>query len=856
MGARPSQAPHAAEADTDLLLCDCALAGPALPEPFVRFELTRFLQSRRLWPGTRVAQFWPDIRQHLASLGTAAGPLRVQHQLLVPLASCLGYATPVRAEPVQTREGAEDGGWLMQAANGTRLRGWTVGTETDLDAPIRSGRAYRFSPTRCAQRVLLASGERAGLLSNGDELRLLFCDPARPDSHLAIRLGAWRDQRDPPASFRLLLALAAPQGLAALPELFEAGRLSQVRITKDLRVQARAAIEGFLQGILDAPANGPALAALDRESLPRVLWQESLVLVYRLLFILKMEAAGDPARAFSFASTQLWRHALSPNQALGALVRRSIDQAQETGRMLEDGLRVLFRAFRDGLCCSELRIAALGGALFGPDATPTLDALAWGDRGVALLLDRLLWTSSCGRGRERVHYGALDVEELGRVYEALLELTPGIATAPMLRLRRAKLEVVIPASTKCGQAEAVERIAAGRFYLRAGFGRKATGSYYTPHVFVRYLVRETLLPQVRQRSPDDDPNPAAILALKLVDPAMGSGHFLVEACRFLGDALYAACRLCDELAAAADAAADRAQGEKQGKLRQRAAALRARLAALPDPGGILCAYLPNHSCDADGGFSGPHAVAYCRRLIAVHCLYGVDRNVLAIELAKLSLWLESYAEGLPLTFLDHRLLHGDSIGAPFFADLAALPVGATPLLGVVTFGIQERLDAATGRARREIRTLEASVGRDAADMVLKQTAKQRLDHILQPLRLLARAWSGAAALGRPECDAAWLDLARHVARRDAWPRLLTPIQAAMLQAGALALPWDLTFPEVFASDTGSGFDAVLGNPPWDVVQYNTREFVAAFDLRVLDAATKQEAARIERRVLADPTVAG
>ena len=169
-----------------------------------------------------------------------------------------------------------------------------------------------------------------------------------------------------------------------------------------------------------------------------------MILVYRLLFILKLESAADPACAFSFASTSLWRGALSPNRALGPLVRRLLDHGHDTGRMLEDGLRFVFRAFRDGLSCSELSVTPLGGALFGAQATPLLDRLVWGERAVALLLDRLLWTTPKGRARERVHYGALDVEDLGRVYEALLELEPGITTAPMARLRRAKLEVVLP----------------------------------------------------------------------------------------------------------------------------------------------------------------------------------------------------------------------------------------------------------------------------------------------------------------------------------------------------------------------------------------------------------------------------
>ena len=249
-------------------LGDCDLFGPALPEPFVRFELEAVLARLGLLPkgqDKRFEQAWDTLRRQLRLLGGSGGPQRVGNLVIVPLAHCLGYGAPLRQDEVFTREGMEDGGWLMQASCGTKLRAWSVGVEDDLDAPHRSGRAYRFSPTRSAQRVLLAGGERAGLLTNGDDLRLLLCDAARPDSHVTIPLAGaagWRAQNLAPDSYRVLLALAAPQGLAALAGVLDAARLSQTRVTKDLRVQARNAIEGFLQGVLDNPANlGCALRA-------------------------------------------------------------------------------------------------------------------------------------------------------------------------------------------------------------------------------------------------------------------------------------------------------------------------------------------------------------------------------------------------------------------------------------------------------------------------------------------------------------------------------------------------------------------------------------------------------------------
>ena len=783
---------------------DCAVSGAALPEPFLRFELETILSRHQLLCEPDPAH-WAAVRRGIRTLGRIGGPQRVHNHVVAPLAPLLGYADPTRHDPVVTREGPEDGGWIL-AGPGTILRTWSVATEADLDAPRRNGRAYRFSPMRSAQRVLRARNERAGLLTDGDTLRLLLCDPAEADSHLSIPLSGW-DRARPPDSVRVLAALASPPGLAALPSVLRAARLSQARITKELRLQARGAIEGFLQAVLDRNPQHTASAT--------TLWAEGLVLVYRLLFILKLESASDPVHTFSFAATPLWRNSLSPNQALGPLVRRHLDQGHATGRMLEDGLRTVFRVFRDGIACGGLSIAPLGGALFGDGATPVLDSLTWGDRAVAMLLNQLLWTTPKGRPRERVHYGALDVEDLGHVYEALLELEPGIATQPMVRLRRAKLEIVVPGTI------GGDPIPSGQFFLRNGTGRKSSGSYYTPHALVRFLVRETLGPLVAAVSPDDAPDPAAILRLRIVDPAMGSGHFLIEACRFLGDALYAVCRLCDERS--------HPQLEKI------------------DP--ALPAYLPSRAAE---GFAPARALAICRRLVAVHCLYGVDRNPLAVELAKLALWLESYAEGLPLTFLDHRLVAGDAIAGPFFADLANLPVGGNALDPLLAKGVTERLTGSVREALAEVAALNASIGRDISDLLVKDAAKTRLDAALAPVRLLAQAWSGAVALGERDCDDEWQALAGAVATEGIWPTRLTARQADLLAAGETALPWDLTFPEAFQQN---GFDAVLSNPPWDVIQYRTEDFVAGYDLSVLDAPTKRERLVIEQRVLADPNVA-
>ena len=704
------------------VLQHATFTGPAFPEPFVRFELEKELNRFTLLPkttgaeGRALQETWEVYRRRLRELVARGGAMRVRHHVLEPLVVHWGYARLEASPAVETREGREDSGDLMVSAEGARLRVWATPLDEDLDAPSRRGRAYRFSHARIARRVLLAAGERVGLLTNGVELRLLISDPARPDSHIGIPIDPhWKRSREVPDTYRVLMALASPAGVQAVPALVDKARLQQTRVTTELRSQARQAIEYFVQGVLDHPENREHLATLaDIERLARDLWREGLITIYRLLFILKLEASDDPARSFSFASTSLWRNSFSPGVALARYARSVLDDGAETGRLLEDGLRTLFRMFAQGLHCSELHIAPLGGSLFGTDATPLFATLRWGEHAVAHLLDRLLWTPR-RRGaasRERVHYGPLDVEDLGRVYEALLELEPGITTEPMCRLRRQKLEVVVPVAQgdryrpvevaqdislmadhdtadeavtedeeeeaptrgKKTRVEWIEAIPPGRFYLRVGLGRKASGSYYTPHAFVRFLVQETLGPQVAERCPENDPQPGSILQLKILDPAMGSGHFLVEACRFLGEKLYEACRLCDERALAAERRAEQARttAEREAALAE-VDDYRQRIIDLPDPDDELVRYLPSRAPEGEeSGLSQKKAEALCRRLVAVHCLYGVDKNPLAVELAKLALWLESHAEGLPLTFLDHRLVLGDSLTGPFFEHLTDL----------------------------------------------------------------------------------------------------------------------------------------------------------------------------------------
>src|SRR5690606_29015789 len=160
-------------------------------------------------------------------------------------------------------------------------------------APKKRGHAFRFSHGKIAQRVMLEEKERVALLTDGTELRVLLCDPARPESTIVVRLdrsGGWGGAPALPDSFRLAWALASSAGVAQVPELVEQARLGQTRVTAELRKQARRAVEGFVQAVLDHPDNQAKLADVDRAALAKALWREGLILVYRLLFVFKLES--------------------------------------------------------------------------------------------------------------------------------------------------------------------------------------------------------------------------------------------------------------------------------------------------------------------------------------------------------------------------------------------------------------------------------------------------------------------------------------------------------------------------------------------------------------------------------------
>ncbi|MFN7954351.1 MAG: hypothetical protein U0610_21675 [bacterium] len=217
---------------------------------------------------------------------------------------------------------------------------------------------------------------------------------------------------------------------------------------------------------------------------------------------------------------------------------------------------------------------------------------------------------------------------------------------------------------------------------------------------------------------------------------------------------------------------------------------------------------------------------------------------------------------------------GDALTGPFFEHLLTFPGTQQPLDDLFTKGLREQLTKVLAAALVHVRELEATVGVTLADLLAKQAAMAKLNAALAPFHTLAAVWAGGVMLGGRACDdVGYGDLTRSIADHGvADPAALShPTMGRMLATGIgatggaqagpdapRALPYDLTFPEVFFP-TGSavakrGFDVVLGNPPWDAIQFKSKEFFAAFDFEILSAPTKRERERMEVEALQAPAV--
>ena len=528
----------------------------------------------------------------------------------------------------------------------------------------------------------------------------------------------------------LSIANAGAFDANALNQLLAAATSEQARVRSDLQhgvMTALSAFTGLLGGVSHAAAG-----------------DEALTLVYRILFLLFAESRDlvprhHPVYRDAYTLSSLCEEALRSSSAHG----------------LWDGLAAICRLSRQGGRVDTLEVFPFNGHLFASHAAPSLESRrAVGRRtrdsdardvvvGQALIA---LGTRREPAGRVAISYADLGVEELGAIYERVLE---------------------VDATPRRGRHSAL---------------RKDTGTFYTPQALADFVVHRTLAPLVEGRTAD------RLLDLRIVDPAMGSGAFLVAALRYL-TAAYERALIRDGRCDSSDIA------------------------------------------DADRDSF--------RRLIAQQCLFGVDANPVAVQVARLSLWLATLAHTKPLSFLDHRLRVGNSLIGASPSDIQRSPGVGTRDLPLFDAG-SPRLEAMLRGVVPSLIEISSHPDDSVADVRRKEATWTSLQSDAHPMT----RWRDAVSLW---C-AQWF-----------WPADQRRASPAEIRAGAHALVhghgdlseahadglariardtsrqqrffhWPLEFPDVFYDSSGSprrgpeggaddaGFDAVIGNPPWEMIR--------------------------------------
>jgi hypothetical protein len=450
---------------------------------------------------------------------------------------------------------------------------------------------------------------------------------------------------------------------------------------------------------------------------------EALIVIYRVLFLLFAEARGLVPR---------WHPIYRDGYTIESL--RDPVEMLPRPRGLWETIQSIARLAHRGCRIGELQVTPFNGRLFSPTESPLADSLCLDDSAVRRALLALTTRCTC-HGRRRIAYSDLGVEQLGGVYESVLDLEPS----------------------------------ADRFVRTER--RKTTGSFYTPRSLTEYLVRRTLAPLVSGKTSEE------ILSLRILDPAMGSGAFLVAACRYLASA-YEAALVRDNVCGPEDI--------------------------------------------------NEHERADFRRAVAQRCLYGVDINPMAVQLGRLSLWLATLAAERPLTFLDHRLRAGNSLVGAALMDLARQTARAKRgsrehARRLPLFEDDER-DRELGRVIATRDAIASEPGNTLAQVRAKEQALARLSDDNPALARWKEAcdvWCSAwfvteSGRHRPTVSA----LIDAVLERPSLPEHVVGPLVDLARASAARerfFHWMLEFPEVFRNNQ-SGFDAVIGNPPWEMLR--------------------------------------
>jgi len=717
---------------------------------------------------------------------------------------------------------------------------WSVPAGLDLDKPETQTGPWEYAPAAKFDRLLRACRVPIGLLTNQQVIRLIYAPHGEATGSITFSLATMADAGGRPVldAFAALLSASRFFAVSAerqLPQLLRDSRRRQANVTNQLADQVREALEILLAGF-EAAARRDKTAVLD-EAMARGddhVYGGLLTALLRLVFLLYAE----DRELLPIGESRYYRH----YSVLGLFEQLQDDHANFPDTMARrfgawSRLVSLFRIVFEGAQHGAMVLPARRGDLFDPERYPFLEGwpAAGGapvdlaaragvevpsvdDETIYRVLERLLYLD-----HQRLSYRALDVEQIGSVYEALmgyhvvrvpsaavcvrgprvwipaadlLEVAPdrrvawledeaGVEKSALKKagadIKAAKTEAELLAALQTIQARDTEVARPLQLVLQPGVERRRTSSHYTPRSLSEPIVRRTLEPLIGAMG--GEPDSERLLNLKICDPAMGSGAFLVAACRFLADQVVAA-------------------WTREGRV-----------------GSVASA--------------GEDVVTQARRLVAQRCLYGVDKNPFAVSLAKLSLWLVTLAKEEPFTFVDHALRHGDSLVGLSLDQIRAFHWQPEKQLELVGKEIETAIDEALAL---RLRILELAREHGSAITREKERLLWDAEDALDRVRVIADLAVGAFF-------AADSDKARQAERNrrldlvTTWLRDGGPVPAELRDLcdelrrdgeSRKAIPpfhWMVEFPEVFYGarpdpldkdcvNRAAWMDAFVGNPPF------------------------------------------
>ena len=677
----------------------------------------------------------------------------------------------------------------------------------DLDQAPDDGAGWNASRHARFERLLRETGVPTGLLCTDEQVRLIHAPPGESSGHITFEFAQMALPAGRPilAAFDMLLSAETLFGgdpEARLPALLSKSREAQAEVSTRLSRQVLAALHELLRGFVAADTRGAGTATKLARRDPDRLYGGLITTLMRLVYVLYAEDRGlmpdHPVYQQHYSLGGLFARLRSDDAAWPDTMD------QRFGAWAQ--LLALFRLIHGGGGHGGLSFVARKGALFDPDRFPFLEGRgADADPAIPMVPDATVWNllrSLMVLGGERLSYRTLDVEQIGSVYEAVMgfrvELTTGrsiAVTSPkrtgaavivdidtLLELEgskrvkslqdrtdrklkgtaaaalrgASKVEDIVAALGRAIDRDATPDIVPGGTpVLQPTDERRRSGSHYTPRSLTEPIVSEALRPVFERLG--SNPRPEDILDLKVLDPATGSGAFLVEACRQISARLVESWSL---------------------------------------HGGP-----PELPADED-------ELLHARRLVAQQCLYGVDRNPMAIDLARLSLWLVTLARDHEFTFIDHALRHGDSLVGLTRKQIEGFHWDAEAprfQFGTETPEVQRHVARVS-----EMRQLIRELGDEAPEHELRELlneADRELRNVRRVGELVLTAFFAGAKPKERE------------SKRLSYATLMLEKGQGEGAGGEPPAPpvtafhWEFEFPEVFDREN-PGFDAVVGNPPF------------------------------------------